>query len=180
LLLAGCSGDDSADDPAAASPDPSASASPAAGALECSDGKGDSADPTFDLYDVRLSRSGKNIRVIFDESEPPADTPLSWVVGFVSSDGKHSVQLTADLKKDGDTAHGITVDDVVQGVDDPVRITPDGMTTTFPAKPVDALGKGTMWYATLGLDGEEIDYCPGGAELREVLDIVPLSLPAQW
>jgi hypothetical protein len=177
LLVAGCSGDDSSDDPAA--PSPSASADPAA-ALECTDGHGDSADPVFDLYDVRLSRTGKSIRVIFDETKPPEDTPLSWVVGFVSADGKHSVQLTVDLKKNGDIAHGIIVDDEVQGVDDPVRLTAEGMTTTFPAKSVDALGRGAKWYATIGVDGDDIDYCPGGAELREVLDIVPLSLPATW
>ena len=54
------------------------------------------------------------------------------------------------------------------------------MTTTYPVKAIDALGKGARWYATLSLDGDEIDYCPGGAELREVLDIVPLSLPDRW
>lgn len=179
LALAGCSGDDSSDDPAAANPEPTASAGHAAGP-ECSDGTGDSADPQLDLFDVRLSRSGKNIRVIFDESKPPTDTPLSWVVGFVSADGKHAVELTADVKKNGDIAHGITVDGEVQGIDDPVRLTAEGMTTTFPVKPVDALGRGIKWYATLGVDGEEIDYCPGGADLREVLDIVPLTLPDHW
>jgi len=179
LALAGCSGDDSSDDPAAGSPGPTASATHAAGP-ECSDGTGDSADPQLDLFDVRLSRSGTNIRVIFDESKPPTETPLSWVAGFVSADGKHSVELTADVRKNGDIAHGITVDGEVRGIDDPVRLTAEGMTTTFPAKPVDALGRGTKWYATLGVDGEEIDYCPGGAELREVLDIVPLTLPDRW
>jgi hypothetical protein len=179
LLLAGCSGDDSSADPAVASPEPSASAN-ATTAAECTDPHGDSADPEMDLYDVRLSRTGKDIRVIFDESKPPTDTPLSWVVGFVSADAKHSVQLTAGVKKNGDTEHGITVDDEVTGIDDPVRVTPEGMTTVFPAKPVDALGKGIRWYATLAVDDDEIDFCPGGPELREVLDIVPLTLPAHW
>jgi hypothetical protein len=176
LLLAGCSGGD--DEPAAATPDPSAGATPVG--VSCADGTGDSADPSLDLLGVRLARDGKNVRVVFDETETPKGEPVSWVVGFVSATGKHSVQLTADVRKTGDIAHGITVDDEVRPVNDPVRITAEGMTTVFPVKPIDALGRGVLWYATLALDGEEIDYCPGGAELREVLDISPLALPDVW
>ncbi|HUR75865.1 MAG TPA: hypothetical protein VMZ00_16405 [Sporichthya sp.] len=176
LLIGGCSGDDQG--PVAASPEATATATPVG--VRCSDGTGDSADPSLDLFGVRLARSGKNIRVVFDESQTPGDSPVSWVVGLVSADGKHSVQLTADLRSNGDIAHAITVDDDVRPVSDPVRITAEGMTTLFPVKPIDALGRGVLWYATLSLDGQEIDYCPGGAELREVLDIVPLALPDHW
>lgn len=177
LLVAGCSGDD--DEPvAAATPDPSATATQAG--VVCSDGKGDSADPSLDLFDVRLARTGKDVRVVFNETETPEGDPVSWVVGFVSANGKHAVELTADVRKNGDIAHGITIDGEVRPVTDPVRITAEGMTTVFPVKPIDDLGKGVLWYATLSLDGEEIDYCPGGAELREVLDISPLALPERW
>lgn len=180
LFVAGCSGDD---EPAADGPDSSVAPSgePSAGAgITCSDGTGDSADPQFDLLAVRLSRSGKNVRVVFDETAPPLGSPLSWVVGFVAADGKHSVELTVDQKKNGDYSHAIVVDGEPAGVEDAVRLTAEGMTTTFPVKAIDELGKNVKWYATLGVDGEEIDFCPGGAELREVLDIVPLTLPATW
>lgn len=174
LSVAACSGDDS--EPAAS--DPSASAAPTA--VSCTDPAGDSADPQLDLLGVRLARSGENIRVVFDETETPEGYPISWVVGFLSADGKRSVQLTAGIRRNGDIAHAITAQNEVRPVTDPVRVTAEGMTTLFPAKPVDALGRGTRWYATLGLDGREIDFCPGGAELREVLDIVPLTLPDSW
>jgi hypothetical protein len=193
--LTGC-GKDSHDTPAAGdtstptasdpgtdpSTDPSADPSaPSGPTTTCSDGRGDSADPQLDLFDVRLSRTGKSIRVVFDESNPPSGTPLSWVVGFVSPDGKHTVNLTADVKANGDISHGYSVDeDDPVGVDDVVRINAEGMTSTWPSAPVDALGKGVRWYATLGVDGDEIDYCPGGAELREVLDVTPLTLPNTW
>ncbi len=177
LLVAGCSGGDD-DEPVAATPDPSATAAPVG--VSCTDGRGDSADPTLDLFTVRLARDGKNVRVVFDETETPEGEPVSWVVGFVSADGKHAVELTADIRKNGDIAHGMTIDGEVRPVTDPVRITAEGMTTVFPVKPIDDLGRGVLWYATLSLDGEEIDYCPGGAELREVLDITPLALPDRW
>ena len=176
LLIAGCSGDDEA--PAAAAPDPSASPLPTS--LTCPDDTGDSADPSFDLLGVRLARAGKDIRVVFDHTPAPFDEPLSWVVGFVSSDGDRTVELTAERRKNGDMAHAIVVDNDKRPVTDPVRVTPEGMTTLFPVKPIDELGKGVRWYSQIGVDGDDIDFCPGGVELREVLDIVPLSLPDTW
>lgn len=180
LLVGGCSGDDSGDGDGVpvAEPDPSASATP--GAVTCSDAGGDSADPTLDLLGVRLARSGQNIRVVFDHTQVPLDEPLSWVVGFVSADGDRTVELTAERRKNGDLAHAIVVDDDKRPVDDPVRVSAEGMTTLFPVKPIDALGRGVRWYAQIGVDGAAIDFCPGGVELREVLDIVPLSLPDRW
>ena len=176
LLLAGCSGDDEA--PAAAEPGPSSSALPTS--VTCSDATGDSADPTLDLLGVRLARAGKDIRVVFDHTQAPFDEPLSWVVGFVSADGKRTVELTAERRKNGDLAHAIVVDNDKRPVTDPVRVTAEGMTTLFPVKPIDDLGKGVRWYSQISVDGGAIDFCPGGVELREVLDIVPLSLPDTW
>lgn len=176
LLVAGCSGDD--ETPAAAGPDPSASALPTS--LACSDATGDSADPSLDLLGVRLARAGKDIRVVFDHTQAPFGEPLSWVVGFLSSDGRRTVELTAERRKNGDLAHAIVVDNDKRPVTDPVRVTAEGMTTLFPAKPIDDLGTGVRWYAQIGVDGVAIDFCPGGVELREVLDIVPLSLPDTW
>lgn len=176
LLVGGCSGDGEA--PATAEPDPSASAAP--GAVNCSDATGDSADPSLDLLGVRLARTGKNIRVVFDHTQAPPDEPLSWVVGFVSADGDRTVELTADRRKNGDTAHAIAVDGDKRPVADPVRLTAEGMTTLFPARPIDDLGAGVRWYSQIGVAGDDTDFCPGGVELREVLDIVPLSLPERW
>jgi hypothetical protein len=176
LLVAGCSGDDEA--PAAAEPDPSASAP--ATALTCSDATGDSADHALDLLGVRLARAGQDIRVVFDHTQAPFDEPLSWVVGFVSPDGDRTVELTAERRKNGDMAHAIVVDNDKRPVTDPVRLTAEGMTTVFPVQPIDDLGRGVRWYSQIGVDGDDIDFCPGGVELREVLDIVPLSLPDSW
>lgn len=176
LLVGGCSGDDEA--APIAQPDPSAAATP--GAVTCSDATGDSADPSLDLLGVRLARAGKDVRVVFDHTPAPFDEPLSWVVGFVSADGERTVELIAQRRKNGDLAHAIVVDDDKRPVDDPVRVTAEGMTTLFPVRPVDALGAGVRWYAQVGVDGDDIDFCPGGVELREVLDIVPLSLPDRW
>lgn len=176
LLIAGCSGDDEA--PAAAEPDPSTSPLPTS--LTCSDATGDSADPSLDLLGVRLARTGKDLRVVFDHTPAPFDEPLSWVVGFVSADGDRTVELTAERRKNGDMAHAIVVDNDKRPVTDPVRLTPEGMTTLFPVQPIDDLGKGVRWYSYIGVDGDDTDFCPGGVELREVLDIVPLSLPDTW
>lgn len=176
LLVSGCSGDDEA--PAAAEPGQSASAAPAS--VTCSDATGDSADPSLDLLGVRLARAGKDLRVVFDHTQAPFDEPLSWVVGFVSADGDHTVELTAERRKNGDRAHAIVVDNDRRPVTDPVRVTAEGMTTLFPVQPVDDLGRGARWYAQIGVDGDAIDFCPGGVELRGVLDIVPLSLPDTW
>ena len=176
LLMGGCSGDDEAAPTAA--PDSSASAPPPA--ATCPDATGDSADPALDLLGVRLARVGTNIRVVFDHTQAPFDEPLSWVVGFVGRDGEHTVELTAERRKNGDMAHAIVVDDQKRPVTDPVRLTAGGMTTLFPVQPIDDLGAGVRWYSQIGVDGQDIDFCPGGAELREVLDIVPLSLPERW
>lgn len=175
-LVGGCSGDD--DEPAAATPDPSASAVP--GSVTCEDGKGDSADPSLDLLTVRLARAGTNVRVIFDSTEVPENDPVSWVVGFVSANGKRTVELTADRRRNGDFAHAIVVNGEADGVEDLVRLTAEGMTTVFPVKEIDALGAGVRWYAVVSVNGDDIDFCPGDAELRGVLDIVPLTLPATW
>ncbi len=176
LLVAGCSGGDG--EAAAPTPDPSASAVPTA--LTCSDERGDNADPTLDLLSVRLARVGDQIRVVFDHTEPPGEDPLSWVVGFVGANGRRTVELTAERRKNGDLAHAIVVNDDKRPVTDLVRITSEGMTTVFPVKPIDDLGPGVRWYAAIGVDGEDIDFCPGGPELREVLDITPLTLPDRW
>lgn len=176
LLAVGCSGDDG--EAAAPTPDPSTSAAPTS--LTCSDDRGDSADPSLDLVAVRLARAGQNVRVVFDHTEPPGDIPLSWVVGFVSANGKRTVELTAERRKNGDLAHAIVINGSKRPVTDVVRVTAEGMTTVFPVKAIDDLGGGVRWYAAIGVDGEDIDFCPGAAELREVLDIVPLSLPDRW
>lgn len=174
LLLGGCSGDN---EPAAA---PAAVATPGRGP-SCSDESGDSADPVLDLTQVRLTRAGKNVAVAVEESgSPPADRQVDWVIGFVSADGARSVELTTQLAQGGDPSHAVVSDDETNGVLTPVRITPAGMATTFPIKEVDALGAGTRWYVTLSVDGSEIDFCPGGAELRDALDVKPMELPASW
>lgn len=176
LLVGGCSGND--EDPPVAEPKPSTSATPAS--ITCSDATGDSADPALDLLGVRLARSGQNVRVVFDHTAAPPDEPLAWLVGFVTPDGERTVELTAERRKNGDQAHAIVVDDEKRPVADPLRITGDGMTTLFPAEPIDDLGQGVRWYAQIGVDGDDVDFCPGGVELREVLDVVPLSLPDRW
>ncbi|MBA3743904.1 hypothetical protein [Sporichthya sp.] len=179
-LLGGCSGgdDEPAATPAPSTPAPSASAAP--GDVTCTDKAGDSVDPSLDLLAVRLARTGKNVRVIFDSTEVPEKDPVSWVAGFVSADGKHTVELTAERRRNGDFAHAIVVDGEEDGVDDVVRLTAEGMTTVFPVKAIDALGAGVRWYAVVSVNGDDIDLCPGDVELREVLDIVPLTLPAGW
>lgn len=179
-LLGGCSGgdDEPAATPDASTPVPSSPAAPTD--VTCTDETGDSADPSLDLSTVRLSRSGQNIRVIFDSTEVPEDDPVSWVVGFVSADGKHTVELTADRRRNGDFAHAIVINGEAEPVSDPVRLTAQGMTTLFPVKAIDGLGAGVRWYAVVSVNGDDIDFCPGDAQLREVLDIVPLTLPDRW
>lgn len=176
-LTAGCSGGGDED---AAAPTPSVTRSPAPTTLTCDDTQGDNVDPTLDLVAVRLARAGENVRVVFDTTEPPGDDPLRWVVGFVSANGRKSVELTTDRRKNGDLVHAIVVDGDRRPVMDPVRVTAEGMTTVFPVDPIDDLGAGVRWYASIAVDGEDVDFCPGGPEVREVLDTVPLTLPDRW
>lgn len=177
LLLGGCSGDD---EPDAAPPAPSGVATPGTGP-SCSDAAGDSADPVLDLTAVRLTRTGKQISVAIEESGyPPEDREVNWVIGFVSADGSKSVELTVRVAQGGDPSHAVVTDDDSRGVVSPVRITPTGLATIFPIKAVDALGPRARWYVTLSVDGSDIDFCPGGAELRDALDVVPIELPVSW
>ncbi|MGQ0632396.1 MAG: hypothetical protein ACT4P1_15355 [Sporichthyaceae bacterium] len=159
---------------------PVASATPGAGPA-CTDEVGDSA-PVLDLLSVQLVRTGKRVRVIVEQNtRPPTENTVEWTVGFVSADGDRYVDLTTKLAQGTQTSHAITVDDDRrQPQTDPVRITPTGMTTTFPVDPIDDLGPGTRWYAVLTVNGNDIDFCPGGSAVIDLLDIVPLDLPTQW
>lgn len=175
LLIGGCSSDD---DPEAG-PEPSGTAAP--GSVTCQDETGDSNDTGLDLTAVRLARSDGGVRVVIEESAlPPDDDPAAWVVGFLSSDGKDAVELTITKRKNGDLAHAIVVNGKVRAIGSPVRVAPSGVSALFPVEPIDDLGTGARWYASLSVDGSDVDFCPGGAELREVLDITPLELPTRW
>ncbi len=118
--------------------------------------------------------------MIEENDYPPEDRQVDWVIGFISADGRESVELTTDLPQGGQPSHAVVTDDGSKGVVGPVRLTPEGLATSFPVKAVDALGPGARWYVTLAVDGSEIDFCPGGPELRQVLDIEPMVLPDRW
>ena len=171
--LAGCGGDEQD----AALPEPGSSAT----GPSCQDDTGD-AGPGLDLSAVRLVRVGDRVRVIVEQNTfPPQQNSVVWTVGFINADASHSVALTTTQVEGTDLTHAIAVDDErADPQDDPVRITANAMTTTFPVGPIDDLGPGTRWYAVLSVDGDDVDFCPGGAQIEDYLDITPLALPERW
>ncbi|MGQ0625482.1 MAG: hypothetical protein ACT4PP_12640 [Sporichthyaceae bacterium] len=180
VIATGACSSDGEGDPVGSAPAPTASATSATGPL-CADEVGDAA-PEQDLVSAQLVRTRDRVRVILTQAAAvPSDVIVVWNVGFVSADAERTVDLTTKTAPGAAPIHDLTRNGgATLQQTDPVRLTATAMTTTFPVEPIDDLGPGTRWYAELNIDGFVVDLCPGGRAVLDILDVVPLELPARW
>jgi hypothetical protein len=138
-----------------------------------------------ELVAVRLARTGDTLTVTFtDDQAAPETRNVLWSVWVTRADegsGPRIVQLGAEISDGDEIAHFVfaggrqTNISAGQGM----KVSGKKTTATFPASAVTELGPGARWYATLTVEQETKDYCPGGRGVdRE--KITGIELPASW
>ena len=138
-----------------------------------------------EMVAVKLARTGDTLTVTFtdDQSAPTTKNVLwsIWVTRAGEGSGPRVVQLGAEIRDGDEIAHFVFAGGKQTNVSAGQGMKASGkrMTATFPAGPVLELGPGARWYATLTVEQETKDYCPGGRGIdRE--KITGIELPASW
>lgn len=138
-----------------------------------------------ELVAVKLARTGDTITATFTDDQPVPETKdLLWSIWAVRAGegaGPRVVQLAAEISDDEEIAHfvfaGGTQTNLSKG--EGMKASGKKLTATFPAAPITDLGAGARWYASLTVEQETKDYCPGGRGIERD-KITGIEFPASW
>jgi hypothetical protein len=138
-----------------------------------------------EMVAVKLARTGDTITATFTDDQPAPDTKdLLWSVWATRTgdgSGPRIVQLGAEISDGEEIAHfvfaGGTQTNLSKG--EGFDVSGKRMTATFPASAVTDLGRGARWYASLTVEQETMDYCPGGRGVDRD-KITGIEFPASW
>lgn len=138
-----------------------------------------------EMVAVKLARTGDVITATFTDDQPAPDTKdLLWSIWATRAGdgaGPRVVQLGAELSDGDEVAHFVFAGGAQTNLPagEGFKVSGKKLTATFPASAITDLGPGARWYASLTVEQETKDYCPGGRGVDRD-KITGIDVPAAW